>query len=103
MDARYAEDFGAVPSLRPPPPEQLLVPLEDEDEEAMELMDRGRVTVVTRASSMERSAACDVRPIRASYIPSSVGTKSVDVPAIRIMTLRWACHVVRMEEGRSAA
>jgi hypothetical protein len=48
-------------------------------------MERGRdtpeVTAPTRASSMERSVACEDRPIRASYIPSSVGTKSVDVPA----------------------
>jgi hypothetical protein len=85
MDARYAEDLGAAPSRRPPPPEQLLVPEEDEEDEAMELIDRGRdtpdVTTPTRVSSMERSAACDDRPIRASYIPSSVGTRSVDVPA----------------------
>lgn len=85
MDARYAEDFGAAPSRRPPPPEQLLVPDDDEDEEAMELMDRGRDTpdgtTLIRASSMDRSVACDDRPIRASYMPSNVGTRSVDVPA----------------------
>jgi len=85
MDARYADDFGAAPSRRPPPPEQLLVPDDDEDEEAMELMDRGRDTpdgtTLIRASSMDRSVACDDRPIRASYMPSNVGTRSVDVPA----------------------
>lgn len=85
MDARYAEDFGAAPSRRPPPPEQLLVPDDDEDEEAMELMERGRDTpdgtTLIRASSMDRSVACDDRPIRASYMPSNVGTRSVDVPA----------------------
>lgn len=85
MDARYAEDLGAAPNRRPAPPEQLLVPEEDEDEEAIELMERGRdtpeVTAPTRVSSTERSVACEDLPIRASYIPSSVGTKSVDVPA----------------------
>ena len=86
MDARYADDLGAAPSRRPPAPEQLLVPEEEEEEEAMELMERGRdtpdVTTPIRVSSMECSVACgDERPIRASYMPSKVGTRSVEVPA----------------------
>jgi hypothetical protein len=91
MDARYAEDFGAAPNRRPPPPEQLLVPDDDEDEEAMELMERGRDTpggtTLIRASSMDRSVACDDRPISASYMPSKVGTRSVDVPAKQRVTM----------------
>jgi hypothetical protein len=63
----------------------------------MELMDRGRdtpeVTVQTRDSSMERSASCEDRPIRASYIPSSVGTKSVDVPAQKERTIVITCDI----------
>lgn len=97
IDARYAEDLGAAPSRRPAPPEQLLVPEEDEDEEAMELTERGRdtpeVTAPTRASSMDRSVACEGRPIRASYIPSSVGTKSVDVPAEEEAAIVVTCDI----------
>jgi hypothetical protein len=95
MDARYAEDFGAAPNRRLPPPEQLLVPDDDEDEEAMELTERGRDTpdgtTLIRASSMDRSVACDDRPIKSSYMPSNVGTRSVDVPAKMTAHSEYMC------------